>query len=177
MREIRNLILNPKPSSMAGWMRFGDCDVHMVEAGDAICVRNNSGGGGRGIDLSMPSIPAGEYVAACSSDFAEYERDETVLLIKKNEKYIAVNRFDGSHEYIASFVLADPGCNIIITPPAAQGAAVNVKRFLMCTKEDWEQMQALHVAWFDGDGIVPGGGLPPSVFHPYVDRCALVVVA
>lgn len=47
-----NLIVNPKPVSLAGWKRFGDCEVRMVAAGDAIWIKNTTGGGGCGIDLT-----------------------------------------------------------------------------------------------------------------------------
>ncbi|RYQ28455.1 hypothetical protein PG2029B_1060 [Bifidobacterium pseudolongum subsp. globosum] len=156
-----NLIVNPKPVSLAGWSRFGDCEVRMVAAGDAIWIKNTTGGGGRGIDLPMPTLPAGDYVARLHGSFSGYTPGETVLLVKKGGQYIAVTRFagdPGGRGFTTRFTLDTPGCNILVTPPEARLAAIAVKRFLITTASDAESMLAAGVEWFDGDGYQLGGG-------------------
>ena len=65
---------------------------------------------------------------------------------------------------------------VMVGPNA--NCAVWVRQLFVMSEEDYQQMISDGITWFDGDGIVAGGGLPSNRLYPHVDcRPALVVVA
>lgn len=159
--EVVNLMVNPKPTGTRGWAQFGDVEVRMTANLESIYCRNISGGGGCGIDYALPGLPPGDYVYGFAMDSISYAQGEAIALIKTGPTtYGSTVRFAetaGEHAYTGEFAITKPGVNWLFTPPKVADGAMSVKRFLLCTKEDWETMRKNNVQWFDGDSFLTGG--------------------
>lgn len=76
--------------------------------------------------------------------------------------------------YNAPFHLERDGCKLLLVAPAKAQGAMSVRELIITTQEDWTQMIAKHIRWFDGDTILGVGGLDSLATHPHH---TLVVVA
>lgn len=159
--EAVNLMANPKPTGTRGWARFGDVEVRMTLGGTSIFVRNISGGNGCGVDYALPDLPAGDWCYGFVMASSAYAAGEMIARIKTGPTtYGSTVRFAetaGEHAYMGEFTITKPGVNWLFTPPKVANGAMSVKRFLLCTKEDWDTMRENDVQWFDGDGFLTGG--------------------
>lgn len=161
-----NLITNPKPvNGTDGWVVFGgssNIEFRLTANRHAYYVRNITGGGGRGIQYELADLPPGDYCYGLSVHAPSHQSGETLALINVNNTYPSAIRAVESADWrwcTGAFTLHDTGCKLMVTPPAAANTAMSVRHFIVATREDWNAMTKHDIPWFDGDGIVRGGGL------------------
>ena len=183
MSKIRNLLPNPKPTSVGAWRQGGGSNltVRMIY-GDKMHITNNSGIPDSYIYTQL-QLPAGTYRfgAEVSNPQNGYATNQLRMVKPQPIAELAPARWDGVAGRIvtpANEITADGPVELRVMVGPNRDSAIWVRNLFMMREEDYQHMIANNIAWFDGDGIVRGGGLPPSVFHPHVDcRTALVVVA
>lgn len=184
MRESRNLLPNPKPTNTSAWkLGFGSkLTVRMLD-GDKLHITNNMERRDSYIYLWLTDIPAGTYRfgAEVSNPQNGYASNMLRMLKQQPTTELAPALWDGVAGRLvtpANEITTDGPVELRIMVGPKQNSAIWVRQLFFMTKEDYQQMIAQGVTWFDGDGIVRGGGgLPPSVSHPHVDMRSLVVVA
>lgn len=178
----RNLLPDPKPVATAKWVvpwsRY--VRVQMLDA-NRLHLTNNANNADSYV-YTQVALPAGTYrfgVEVSNPQGAPPANLLRVVIPPRTE--LAPAPWDG----VAGRVVTPPNTlptdgtlefRVMVGPNA--NCAVWVRQLFVMTEEDYQHMLSSNITWFDGDGIVRGGGLPPSVFHPHVDcRRALVVVA
>lgn len=184
MSEIRNLLPDPKPTSIGAWRQGGGSNltVRMLD-GDKLHITNNIDRKDSYIYLWLRNIPAGTYRFGAEVSNPQNGYADNMLRMVKQNPYaeLAPARWDGMAGRIvtpANTVPEDSTVEFRVMVGPKQNSAVWVRHLFVMSEEDYQHMIANNIAWFDGDSIVRGGGLPHSVFHSHVDcRRALVVVA
>ena len=168
MRESRNLLTNPKPTSVGKWGQGGGSNltVRMLD-GDRLHITNNIDRNDSYIYLWLTNIPAGTYRfgAEVSNPQNGYAIKMLCMLQQQPTKELAPALWDGVAGRLvtpANEITKDGPVELRIVVGPKQNSAVWVRQLFLMTEEDYQQMIAQGVTWFDGDGIVRGGGLPPS---------------
>lgn len=162
MSKIRNLLPNPKPTSVGAWRQGGGSNltVRMLD-GDKLHITNNMDRNDSYIYLWLTDIPAGTYrFGAEVSDPQNGYADNMLRMVKQNPTTeLDPARWDGVAGRIvtpANEITEAGSVGLRVMVGAKQNSAVWVRHLFLMTDEDYQQMIAQGVTWFDGDGIVRG---------------------
>ena len=180
MNDIRNLLPDPKPTDTSDWVvpSSRDVRVQMLD-GNRLHLTNNADNADSYV-YTQVSLPAGQYrfgVEVSAPQGAAPTKLLRVVVPPRTELTPAI--WDGQTGRVVTppNTLPEDGkleFRVMVGPNA--NCAVWVRQLFVMTEEDYQQMIARDITWFDGDSIVRGG-LPLSTFRPHVDMRALVVVA
>lgn len=153
MNESRNLIVNPKPDSVAGWTAN---NLHLLTYYNGT-LSLEAFTGNSCADLFV-DLPAGEYVYRFDAvELTGYQNNEQFALLKVGSAYQSVLRYAAGMDSLCTdeFTL-DTAANIelLIVPPGTAGGVIRARRFMISSKNDYAAMLKDGVTWFDGDGAV-----------------------
>ena len=183
MSEIRNLLPDPKPAATVKWVTPANKNVSMQMLSDnRLHITNNANINDSYIYTQL-QLPAGTYRfgAEVSNPQNGYASNMLRMVKQQPTTELAPAHWDGVAGRLvtpANEITTDGTVELRIMVGRKRNSSLWVRQLFVMSEEDYQHMIANNIAWFDGDGIVRGGGLPPSVFHPHVDcRRALVVVA
>lgn len=170
MREIRNLVRNPKPANTSGW----DLNHATAVFGNGMrldCDSDNSYAACR-ITCTDP----GDYVAVATlvslyNDIG-FAGDNCMLVgLHRNDggiAYVPAPYAGTGRQYIAPFTVLEANtkrmADIILRCPLTGDAASNSCRWArvgLFTSDAWAAMQSAGIEWFDGDSYI--------VTHPPLD--------
>lgn len=179
---VRNLLPDPKTVATSKWVVPSSRDMRVqMLSGNRLHLTNNANNADSYAYTQM-ALPAGTYrfgVEVSNPQGAPPANLLRVVIPPRTE--LAPATWDG----VAGRVVTPPNTlptdgtlefRVMVGPNA--NCAVWVRQLFVMTEEDYQNMLARDIAWFDGDGIVTGGGLPSNRLYPHVDcRTALVVVA
>lgn len=176
-----NLLPDPKPVATAKWVVPPSRDVRVQMLSDNRLHLTNNANNADSYVYTQVALPAGTYrfgVEVSDPQGAPPANLLRVVIPPRTE--LAPAPWDGTRGRVVTppNTLPTDGTlefRVMVGPNA--NCAVWVRRLFVMTEEDYQQMIDRGVTWFDGDGIVRGGGLPLSTFRPHVDMRALVVVA
>lgn len=162
MRESRNLLPNPKPTSIGEWRLGGGSNItiRMLD-GDKLHITNNIDRNDSYIYLWLRNLPAGTYrFGAEVSNPQNGYAGNMLRMIKQNPfAELAPARWDGVAGRLvtpANEITTDTTMELRIMVGPKQNSAVWVRQLFFMTEEDYQQMIAQGVTWFDGDSIVRG---------------------
>ena len=180
MRELRNLIPNPKPTSTAAWKFYSQKDLRVQMLSDNRLHITNQSGTPDSYVYTHLKLPAGVYRfgAEVSAPQGTYASNLLRVVIMPRTELTAAT-WDGTPGRIvtpANSIPEDSTVEFRVMVGPNANCAIWVRQLFVMSEEDYQQMIARGVTWFDGDGIVRGG-LPLSTFRPHVDARALAVVA
>ncbi len=181
MTELRNLLPDPKPVNASRWGVGGGKNLTIQISDNRLQITNNADINDSYAYLWLTNMPAGVYRfgAEVSNPQTSFATNMLRMLKMPAGVELAATRWDG----VPGRIVTPPGeltedahveLRVMVGPK--QNSAIWVRQLFVMTEEDYQQMIARGVTWFDGDGIVPGG-LPSRRLYPHVDRRALVVVA
>lgn len=181
MRESRNLLPNPKPTDTSAWKFYSQKDLRVQMLSDnRLHITNNANIPDSYIYTQL-QLPAGVYRfgAEVSAPQGAYASNLLRVVIMPRTELTPAT-WDGTPGRVvtpANTVPEDSTVEFRVMVGPNANCAIWVRQLFVMTEEDYQQMIARGVTWFDGDGIVTGG-LLPSAFRPHVDcRSGLVVVA
>ena len=162
MRESRNLLPNPKPTSVGEWRQGGGSNltVRMLD-GDKLHITNNIDRNDSYIYLLLGNVPAGTYrFGAEVSNPQNGYAGNMLRMVKQNPTTeLDPARWDGVAGRLvtpANEITTDGPLELRIMVGAKKNSAVWVRQLFLMTEEDYQQMIAQGVTWFDGDSIVRG---------------------
>lgn len=159
--EACNLLTDPKPVDTADWAFYTGKSILLRMLSDNRLHITNQIGTPDSYVYTQLQLPAGTYRFGAEVSRPQGAYPTNLLRVVTPANTVPE---DSTVEFR---VMVGPNAN----------CAIWVRQLFVMTEEDYQQMIARGVTWFDGDGIVRGW-LPPSVFHPHVGcRTALVVVA
>lgn len=166
MSEYQNLVPNPKPASLDGWIARNLNGLTLYE--QSLRLENTVT---RGCVDSFVALTPGDWVLV-----AKLERVLTETAWPENNSAVTVipSSADGSSSQGVPVNSAYKGLGwyeVPFTVPqstiptsrirlwAATGTSTNVnvtrwKNIMVCTKQDWQHLRDERVQWFDGDGII-----------------------
>lgn len=171
MRELRNLCVNPKPTSSAATTWVGN--LCTVTLGDGMLVTTPDASVGmanqRGnIYASWQSgtLPAGDYVAGAmlnsysgAGDMPTFQNRVLLVLDDANVLASATYTDRRSTRYEARFTLTGAQkVTMRLYAPMEDGQRARYRQVLLMDGEDYDMMKQCGIEWFDGDGILAGGG-------------------
>lgn len=171
MSEIRNLILNPRPSTSGPsmWLASG---VSMRVESDTLRLESD-GGSDNAFAWMQATLPAGEYVFA-----AFLEGSSTGGLVSYDQRALAVTtqetgwRLNGwvayttlMTRYACAFRLEQAGnVNLrLYSHSTGPGNAVRWRDMLLCTLDDWLALRETSFDYFDGSRTTSNATI---VFNP-----------
>ena len=178
----RNLLPDPKPVDTADWAFYTGKSILLQMLSDNRLHITNQSGTPDSYVYTQLQLPAGVYRfgAEVSAPQGAYPQNLLRVVIMPRTELTPAT-WDGTPGRIvttANTVPEDSMVEFRVMVGPNMNCAIWVRQLFVMSEEDYQHMIANNIAWFDGDGIVGGGGLPPSVFHPHVDcHRALVVVA
>ena len=160
--EAHNLLPDPKPVATAKWVVPSTRDVRVqMLSGNRLHLTNNANNADS-YAYTQVALPAGTYrfgVEVSDPQGAPPANLLRVVIPPRTE--LAPAPWDG----VAGRVVTPPNVlptdgtlefRVMVGPNA--NCAVWVRRLFVMTEEDYQQMIDRDIAWFDGDGIVTGGG-------------------
>lgn len=160
MRESRNLLPNPKPTSTSAWKFYSQKDLRVQMLSDnRLHITNNA-------NIAEVSAPQGAYASNLLR----------VVIMPRTELTPAT--WDGTPGRIvtpANVVPEDSAVEFRVMVGPNANCAVWVRQLFVMSEGDYQQMISDGITWFDGDGIVAGGGL--SFLAVYPRHLELEVVA
>lgn len=139
MVEMRNLLHNPRPSGTAAWLlhnEYSDQPASMALTTDALTLTGVDGSN-NAYASCKPTVPAGEYVIACT--------------------------VSGTSGYTPSTLIRvwDTTLEVMVQAPNA-AASLTYSHLLLTDASNLAHMQELGVTWWCGDGYDRNGGGRPS---------------
>lgn len=180
--EAHNLLPDPKPVDARRWGAGGGKNLKIQMLSDnRLHITNNADINDSYAYLWLTNMPAGTYRfgAEVSAPQGAYASNLLRVLIMPHTELTPAT-WDGTPGRIvtpANSIPEDSTVEFRVMVGPNANCAVWVRQLFVMTEEDYQQMIARDITWFDGDSIVRGGGLPLSTFRPHVDMRALVVVA
>lgn len=182
MTESRNLLPDPKPTDTADWAWYSGKDIRLQMLSDNRLHITNQSGTPDSYVYTHLKLPAGTYRfgAEVSTPQGAYASNLLRVVIMPRTELTAAT-WDGTPGRIvtpANSIPEDSTVEFRVMVGPNANCAIWVRQLFVMTEEDYQNMLARDIAWFDGDGIVTGGGLLSSRLYPHVDcRPVLVVVA
>lgn len=176
-----NLLPDPKPVDTADWAFYTGKSILLQMLSDNRLHITNQSGTPDSYVYTQLQLPAGTYRfgAEVSSPQGAYPANLLRVVIMPRAE-LSPATWDGTAGRIvtpANVVPEDSTVEFRVMVGPNPNCAVWVRHLFVMTEKEYQQMIDRDITWFDGDSIVRGGGLPPSVFHPHVDARALAVVA
>lgn len=176
-----NLLPDPKPVDTADWAFYTGKSILLQMLSDNRLHITNQSGTPDSYVYTQLQLPAGTYRfgAEVSSPQGAYPTNLLRVVIMPRTELTPAT-WDGTPGRIvtpANTVPEDSTVEFRVMVGPNANCAVWVRQLFVMTEEEYQQMIARDITWFDGDGIVRGG-LPSNRLYPHVDcRTALVVVA
>ena len=162
MSDIRNLLPDPKPSSTAKWSTYASKDISLQMLSDnRLHITNNSNIADSYIYTQL-RLPAGTYRfgAEVSTPQGAYASNLLRVVIMPRTELTPAT-WDGQAGRIvtpANVVPEDSTVEFRVMVGPNANCAVWVRQLFVMSEEDYQQMISDGIMWFDGDGIVAGGG-------------------
>lgn len=162
MRESRNLLPNPKPTDTSAWKFYSQKDLRVQMLSDnRLHITNNANIPDSYIYTQL-QLPAGVYRfgAEVSAPQGAYASNLLRVVIMPRTELTPAT-WDGTPGRVvtpANTVPEDSTVEFRVMVGPNANCAIWVRQLFVMTEEDYQQMIANNIAWFDGDGIVPGGG-------------------
>lgn len=158
-----NLLPDPKPTSTAKWVVPSSRNVRVQMLSANRLHLTNNANNADSFAYTQVALPAGTYrfgVEVSDSQGAPPANLLRVVIPPRTELEPAP--WDGVAGRVVTppNVLPEDGTlefRIMVGPNA--NCAIWVRHLFVMTEEDYQNMLARDIAWFDGDGIVTGGGL------------------
>lgn len=172
MRELRNLIPNPKPTSTAAWKFYSPKDLRVQMLSDnRLHITNNANIADSYIYTQL-HLPAGTYRfgAEVSTPQGAYASNLLRVVIMPRTELTPATR-DGTPGRIvtpANSIPEDSMVEFRVMVGPNMNCAIWVRQLFVMSEEDYQHMIANNIAWFDGDGIVRGGFLLAFSIHMWI---------
>lgn len=162
MNDIRNLLPDPKPTDTSDWVvpSSRDVRVQMLD-GNRLHLTNNADNADSYV-YTQVSLPAGQYrfgVEVSAPQGAAPTKLLRVVVPPRTELTPAT--WDGTPGRVvtpANTVPEDSTVEFRVMVGPNANCAVWVRQLFVMSEEDYQQMISDGITWFDGDGIVAGGG-------------------
>ena len=172
MREIRNLLLNPRPSvpGCEEFKKYGSSIVTYLPNEVKVTTQRIGAAAVRDIKL-----PAGDWVYSAfvgnytGSDECTIPRDISLIVLTDNEINEPFTGVDKRytvqfHQYEECMV------SILLRGPSTVGESLSWSRMILASKQDYDAMRALtdahgqplNLEWFDGDTYPRNSGSGPA---------------
>lgn len=171
-----NLLPDPKPVDTADWAFYTGKSILLQMLSDNRLHITNQSGTPDSYVYTHLQLPAGTYRfgAEVSSPQGAYASNLLRVVIMPRTELTPAT-WDGQAGRIvtpANTIPEDSTVEFRVMVGPNKNCAVWVRQLFVMSEEDYQQMIARDITWFDGDGIVRGGGflLAPSV-HMWI--CAL----
>lgn len=177
-----NLLPNPKPTDTSAWKFYSQKDLRVQMLSDNRMHITNNANIADSYIYTQLQLPAGTYRfgAEVSAPQGAYASNLLRVVIMPRTELTPAT-WDGTPGRIvtpANVVPEDSTVEFRVMVGPNANCAVWVRQLFVMSEEDYQQMISDGITWFDGDGIVAGGGLLSSRLYPHVDcRPVLVVVA
>ena len=159
--EVTNLIPNPKPTSTAAWNPGSGKDISISMSDDGWMRLVNNTTGNDCYVYAQIQLPAGAWRFGADLDepVGTYAVNELRFIRLSPTQEMQRATWDGTPGRLVTpaNVLTDASTvelRLMVGPKA--GDAVRVRRLFVMSDEDYQHMVNNGIAWFDGDGIVPG---------------------
>ena len=161
MREIRNLLLNPRPS-VPGCNEFrSDASGKVTYLPNEVKITTQRTGASA---TGYVELPAGDWVY--SAYVGNYTGSDECTMPANKCLYVIVDtpfyaRFTGvDKRYMVQFTLYEERTvQLLLRGPSTVGESLSWSRMILASKQDYDAMRALtdahgqplNIEWFDGD--------------------------
>lgn len=159
--EAHNLLPNPKPTDTSAWRFYDQKDLRVQMLSDnRLHVTNNANIADSYVYTQL-QLPAGTYRfgAEVSSPQGAFAANQLRMVIMPRTELSAA-QWDGTTGRLvtpANTVPEDSMVEFRVMVGPNANCAVWVRQLFVMTEEDYQQMIARDITWFDGDGIGRGG--------------------
>lgn len=159
MSEIRNLLPDPKPAATVKWATNKDVSMQML-SDNRLHITNNADIPDSYIYTHL-QLPAGTYRfgAEVSNPQNVYAPNQLRMVKLQPIAELAPARWDGVAGRLvtpANEITTDGPVELRVMVGPNANCAIWVRHLFVMTDEDYQQMIAQGVTWFDGDSIVRG---------------------
>lgn len=157
-----NLLPNPKPTDTSAWKFYSQKDLRVQMLSDnRLHITNNANIADSYIYTQL-QLPAGTYRfgAEVSAPQGAYASNLLRVVIMPRTELTPAT-WDGTPGRIvtpANVVPEDSTVEFRVMVGPNANCAVWVRQLFVMSEEDYQQMISDGITWFDGDGIVAGGG-------------------
>ena len=160
MRESRNLLPNPKPTSTAAWKYYDSKNLTLQMLSDnRLHITNNSNIPDSYIYTQL-QLPAGVYRFGVEVSYPQNGYAPNLLrvvIMPRTELTAATwNGTPGRIVTPANTVPEDSTVEFRVMVGPNANCAVWVRHLFVITDSDYQQMIDAGITWFDGDSIVRG---------------------
>ena len=159
--EAHNLLPNPKPTDTSAWKFYSQKDLRVQMLSDnRLHITNNANIPDSYICTQL-QLPAGVYRfgAEVSTPQGAYASNLLRVVIMPRTELTPAT-WDGQAGRIvtpANSIPEDSTVEFRVMVGPNANCAVWVRQLFVMTEEDYQQMIARDITWFDGDSIVRGG--------------------
>lgn len=156
---IRNLLPNPKPVNVSAWSVGSGKDISISMNDDGWMQVTNNKTVNDSYVYAHIQLPAGSwrYGAELDNPVGDFAGNELRFIRLNPIQEMEKASWDGTPGRIvtpANTLETSTQVELRIMAGANAGDAVRVRRLFVMTEEDYQQMLAKQITWFDGDSIV-----------------------